>query len=499
MAGDRQGPRRPDPRDSPTTGTCAYPPGAARAVSRRRSSTCCACRASGRRPSRCSTASCDIASLDDLERRRAPAGCARSRAWARRRKQLILKALEERKQHVRPSSAGRRRRSRATALVALPRGAARRGSTFDPGRQPAPRLRDLRRHRHPGHRRGDGAVADGRRSSRYPRWSSACSATATPSRACCIRGGFQADLRLVAAGEPRRRACSTSPARRRTTSRCATARSSAGFSSTSTGCSAPTTRRGRRRHRGGHLRGARAGVDCRPSCARTAARSTPRRAARCPTLITAADLRGDLHMHTTETDGKDDLETMARGRARLGLEYIAITDHSKALAMANGLDETRALAHAARIRALNGRIDGIDAARRHRVRHPRRRHAWISPTTASPSSTSSSPRSTRRCSRSRAQMTDAAAARARAPVGRHPRPPDRPHAAQARAGAACNIERVARAAAAHGVALEINCQIAPARPERRQRPAGARARRAADRLDRRPLARGARLPRAGAC
>ena len=42
-----------------------------------------------------------------------------------------------------------------------------------------------------------------------------------------------------------------------------------------------------------------------------------------------------------------------------GLEYIAITDHSKALAMANGLDETRALAHAARIRELDGRIDGI--------------------------------------------------------------------------------------------------------------------------------------------
>ena len=42
-----------------------------------------------------------------------------------------------------------------------------------------------------------------------------------------------------------------------------------------------------------------------------------------------------------------------------GLEYIAITDHSQALAMANGLDETRALEHAARIRALNARLDGI--------------------------------------------------------------------------------------------------------------------------------------------
>lgn len=78
-----------------------------------------------------------------------------------------------------------------------------------------------------------------------------------------------------------------------------------------------------------------------------------------PRLITHADLRGDLHMHTTETDGKDDLETMARAARALGLDYIAITDHSQALAMANGLDETRALAHAARIRAMNGRVEGL--------------------------------------------------------------------------------------------------------------------------------------------
>jgi DNA polymerase (family X) len=80
---------------------------------------------------------------------------------------------------------------------------------------------------------------------------------------------------------------------------------------------------------------------------------------RLPTLIDAADLRGDLHMHTTETDGKDDLETMVLAARERGLEYIAITDHSKSLAMANGLDESRALAHAARIRALDAHIDGI--------------------------------------------------------------------------------------------------------------------------------------------
>jgi DNA polymerase (family 10) len=78
-----------------------------------------------------------------------------------------------------------------------------------------------------------------------------------------------------------------------------------------------------------------------------------------PRLITLQDLRGDLHMHTVETDGKDDIETMARAALALGYDYIAITDHSQSLAMANGLDETRALAHATRIREIGSRIDGI--------------------------------------------------------------------------------------------------------------------------------------------
>ena len=78
-----------------------------------------------------------------------------------------------------------------------------------------------------------------------------------------------------------------------------------------------------------------------------------------PRLLTYEDLRGDLHMHTTATDGRADAETMATTARDAGREYVAITDHSKALAMANGLDETRALEHAREIRALNGRIDGI--------------------------------------------------------------------------------------------------------------------------------------------
>ena len=78
-----------------------------------------------------------------------------------------------------------------------------------------------------------------------------------------------------------------------------------------------------------------------------------------PRLIERADLRGDLHMHTTETDGKDDIRTMAVAARAAGLDYIAITDHSQSLAMANGLDERRALAHAARIRAVDAEGLGI--------------------------------------------------------------------------------------------------------------------------------------------
>jgi DNA polymerase (family 10) len=78
-----------------------------------------------------------------------------------------------------------------------------------------------------------------------------------------------------------------------------------------------------------------------------------------PRLVERRDLRGDLHVHTTATDGRDDIETMALAAREAGLDYIAITDHSQALAMANGLDERRALAHAARVRELNARLDGI--------------------------------------------------------------------------------------------------------------------------------------------
>jgi DNA polymerase (family 10) len=78
-----------------------------------------------------------------------------------------------------------------------------------------------------------------------------------------------------------------------------------------------------------------------------------------PSLVAQADLRGDLHMHTTESDGRESLETMVNAARERGLEYIAITDHSKALAMANGLDESRTLDNAAKVRALSKTLKGF--------------------------------------------------------------------------------------------------------------------------------------------
>ncbi len=72
-----------------------------------------------------------------------------------------------------------------------------------------------------------------------------------------------------------------------------------------------------------------------------------------PTLVELNQIRGDLHMHTVATDGKATLEEMAEAARDLGYEYIAITDHSKALAMANGLDEARAVAFAQQVRELD--------------------------------------------------------------------------------------------------------------------------------------------------
>jgi DNA polymerase (family 10) len=74
---------------------------------------------------------------------------------------------------------------------------------------------------------------------------------------------------------------------------------------------------------------------------------------RLPDLVELEQMRGDLHMHTTETDGRAPLEEMAEAARKRGYEYIAITDHSKALSMTNGMDERRVVEFAARVREIN--------------------------------------------------------------------------------------------------------------------------------------------------
>jgi len=77
-----------------------------------------------------------------------------------------------------------------------------------------------------------------------------------------------------------------------------------------------------------------------------------------PRLITRADLRGDLQMHSTWSDGAADVLTMARGGIALGYEYILITDHSQSLGIANGLTPERVRAQRKEIDAVNRQLAG---------------------------------------------------------------------------------------------------------------------------------------------
>src|SRR5260370_40938303 len=72
-----------------------------------------------------------------------------------------------------------------------------------------------------------------------------------------------------------------------------------------------------------------------------------------PQLVTLRDMKGDLQMHSTASDGKNSIEEMAEAARELGHQYIAITDHSKAVTVANGLDEKRMAAHITKIHAAN--------------------------------------------------------------------------------------------------------------------------------------------------
>jgi DNA polymerase (family 10) len=83
------------------------------------------------------------------------------------------------------------------------------------------------------------------------------------------------------------------------------------------------------------------------------------RAGKLPRLVTLSDIRGDLHVHSTWTDGTADIETMARAASALGREYIALTDHSRRIAMVHGLNAARLAQQAAEIDRLNHKLEGI--------------------------------------------------------------------------------------------------------------------------------------------
>ena len=80
---------------------------------------------------------------------------------------------------------------------------------------------------------------------------------------------------------------------------------------------------------------------------------------RLPSLVTLEDIRGDLHMHTSETDGRYPVEEMVEAAREKGYEYVAVSDHSKRVAMAGGLNEKRLAAQMEKIDALNGEMENF--------------------------------------------------------------------------------------------------------------------------------------------
>lgn len=82
-------------------------------------------------------------------------------------------------------------------------------------------------------------------------------------------------------------------------------------------------------------------------------------AGRLPRLVTVDDLQGELHCHTTWSDGRDTLDDMVAAARALGLRYLAISDHSQNLAMARGLDAERVRRQWDEIDAVNARVSDI--------------------------------------------------------------------------------------------------------------------------------------------
>ena len=173
-----------------------------------------------------------------------------------------------------------------------------------------------------------------------------------------------------------------------------------------------------------------------------------------PTLIEQSDLRCDLHMHTDWSDGRGTLRQMVEAAASLGHEYIAITDHSKSSRVANGLTAERLSAQIQQVREINTEIDGmevlagseVDILKDGSLDFPNELLAQLDIVIASVHEG---------LSMGESEMTDRIIRAIENPyvtiIG-HPTGRVLGH----RAGYAVNLEAVADAAAAHGVALEIN-------------------------------------------
>ena len=178
-----------------------------------------------------------------------------------------------------------------------------------------------------------------------------------------------------------------------------------------------------------------------------------------PALIEQGDLRCDLHMHTDWSDGRGTLRQMVEAAASLGHEYIAITDHSKSSRVANGLTAERLSAQIQQVREINTEIDGmevlagseVDILKDGSLDFPDELLAKLDIVIASVHEG---------LSMGESEMTDRIIRAIENPyvtiIG-HPTGRVLGH----RPGYAVNLEAVADAAAAHGVALEINA--APSR------------------------------------
>ncbi|HSE27309.1 MAG TPA: DNA polymerase/3'-5' exonuclease PolX [Gemmatimonadales bacterium] len=180
------------------------------------------------------------------------------------------------------------------------------------------------------------------------------------------------------------------------------------------------------------------------------------RAGRLPELVTLRDLRGDLQCHTTDSDGRDELEAMARAAEALGHEYLAVTDHSPSVRVTGGMDAAGFRAQRRRIDRLNAKLGKltvlagaeVDILGDGRLDLDDATLAGLDVVVISIHSRFNLPEAeqTRRVLRA---LAHPAADILGHPTGR---------IIGRRAGIALDLEAVARAAAEHGVMLEVNAQ-----------------------------------------